>query len=97
MEKTHSQREQNLLQRLNEVNANFQRMKEQYDRRLLNQEREQTTFASSSSTNPTTHPHQVQPTTSNTSFNRPSSVHQTSTIVRRQVTYQSNTQLGRQV
>lgn len=86
MEKTHGQREQNLLQRLNETNANFSLLKEQFDRRMQ-QERDQTTFVA----NP--------PPSSSTALHHPSgsSIHTSSTVVRR-VTYQSNSaKLGRPV
>ncbi|KAI6183306.1 hypothetical protein M3Y97_00475200 [Aphelenchoides bicaudatus] len=88
MDKTHAQREQNLLQRLNETNTNFGLLREQFDRRMQ-QERDQstTTFVA----NPTL------PSTSTTHAHPPGSIH-TSTVVRR-VTYSSNSssKLGRPV
>lgn len=109
MEKTHSQREQNLLQRLSETKVNFDKLKEQFDRRL-NQERDQlastsTTFGSSSHALPTHSGPLVQPvvaatTSTSTSFHHPaaSSTIQSSTVVRR-ITHQSysSSKLGRQV
>jgi hypothetical protein len=97
MEKTHSQREQNLLQRLNETNANFTKLKEQFDRRL---QQDRDNAASSTTTFGPTNQTQQLPVVPSTSLQRPSGsfVH-TSTIVRR--TYQTNSttssKLGRQV